>query len=141
MDSPAMELTQKPFSLSSTKVLHLELTTRCNAKCPQCDRVWPDSGYDQDHELTLAKVQELFPVEFVQGLDKMFACGTFGDPAAAKECLSIFKWFRELNPTITLGMNTNGGLRDALFWIELGQLLSHPIDYVLFRIDGMAITN
>lgn len=136
-----MELTQKPFSLASTKVLHLELTTRCNAKCPQCDRVWPDSGYTRDHELTLAKVQELFPVEFVQGLDKMFACGTFGDPAAARECLSIFRWFREINPNITLGMNTNGGLRDALFWIELGKIMCNPLDYVVFSIDGMASTN
>jgi MoaA/NifB/PqqE/SkfB family radical SAM enzyme len=136
-----MEPTQKLFSLASTKVLHLELTTRCNAACPQCDRVWPNSGYSRDHELTLTQVQELFPVEFVQGLDKMFACGTFGDPAAARECLSIFRWFREVNPNITLGMNTNGGLRDVEFWMELGKLMCNPLDYVVFSIDGMASTN
>lgn len=123
------------------KVLHLELTTRCQASCAQCDRMIPDRGYSSDHDLTLAKVQELFSVEFVQQLDKMFACGTFGDPAAAKECLQIFQWFRSVNPDITLGMNTNGGLRDTKFWIELGQLLSGPKDYCVFSIDGMASTN
>jgi hypothetical protein len=136
-----MAQTLTPFDFSSTKVLHLELTTRCQASCPQCDRMDPESGYSQDHDLSLKKVKELFPVEFVQGLDKMFACGTFGDPAAAQECLEIFRWFRSINPSIILGMNTNGGLRDARFWHAMGELLSGELDYCVFSIDGMASTN
>ena len=136
-----MEQMLTPFSLDSTKVLHLELTTRCQASCPQCDRMIPSSGYTTDHELTLEKVQELFPVDFVKGLDKMFACGTFGDPAAARECLSIFRWFRKVNPNIILGMNTNGGLRDTRFWMSMGEILSNELDYCVFSIDGMASTN
>ena len=38
-------------------------------------------------------------------------------------------------------MNTNGGLRDTRFWIELGELLSNELDYCVFSIDGMASTN
>ena len=123
------------------RVLHLELTTRCQASCPQCARMDPDSGYSDDHDLTLSKVQQLFPVEFVQQLHKMFACGNFGDPAAARDCLEIFKWFRQVNPNIVLGLNTNGGLRDTRFWMEMGELLSGELDYCVFSIDGMASTN
>lgn len=136
-----MAQTLTPFSLESTKVLHLELTTRCQASCPQCDRTVPESGYSQDYDLSLKQIKELFPVEFVQQLDKMFACGTFGDPAAAKECLDIFRWFRSVNPNITLGMNTNGGLRDTRFWMAMGELLSNELDYCVFSIDGMASSN
>lgn len=123
------------------RVLHLELTTRCQASCPQCARMDPNSGYAQDHDLTLAKVQELIPESVVRGLDKMFACGNFGDPAAAQECLPIFQWFRQVNPKITLGMNTNGGLRDTKFWMSMGKLLSGELDYCVFSIDGMASSN
>ena len=123
------------------RVLHLELTTRCQASCPQCDRMLPDRGYSQDHDLTLAKIQSMFSEDFVRQLDKMFACGTFGDPAAATECLEIFRWFRQVNPNITLGMNTNGGLRNTAFWKSMGTLLSGHRDYCVFSIDGMARTN
>jgi len=136
-----MAPTQIPFDINSVDVLHLELTTKCNASCPQCDRTDPHSGYSEDHDLSLSRIQEMFTEDQVRQLGKMFACGTFGDPAAARECLSIFRWFRSVNPDITLGMNTNGGLRTTDFWAELGQLMSGPLDYCVFSIDGMASTN
>lgn len=123
------------------KVVHLELTTRCQAACPQCDRMDPNSGYSKDFDLSLEQVKSLLSEDFVKQLDKVFACGTFGDPAAAKECLDIFRWLRKVNPNITLGINTNGGLRDARFWVALGELLSNERDYCVFSIDGMASTN
>jgi hypothetical protein len=132
---------QTPTLFDQIKVLHLELTTRCQASCPQCARMDPDSGYTTDHDVTLELVKRTFPREFVLGLDKMFACGNFGDPAAARECLEIFRWFREVNPNITLGLNTNGALRDTRFWQNMGQLLSDELDYCVFSIDGMATTN
>jgi MoaA/NifB/PqqE/SkfB family radical SAM enzyme len=101
----------------------------------------PSLGYSDDHDLTLARCKELFSEDFVRQLDKVFACGDFGDPAAAKECIPILRWFREVNPNITLGMNTNGGLRDTRFWIELGELFNCNLDYCVFSIDGMASTN
>ena len=132
---------QTPTLFEQIKVLHLELTTRCQASCPQCARMDPNSGYSTDHDVTLDVIKSKFSHEFVRGLDKMFACGNFGDPAAAKECLEIFQWFREVNPGITLGLNTNGALRDTRFWQNMGQLLGGELDYCVFSIDGMATTN
>jgi sulfatase maturation enzyme AslB (radical SAM superfamily) len=92
-------------------------------------------------ELSLLDIQRILPREFVQQLDKMFMCGNFGDPAAAKDTLQIFKWFREVNPTITLGLNTNGGLRSTRWWTELASILNGPRDFVVFSIDGLKDTN
>jgi len=74
-------------------------------------------------------------------LDKMFMCGNLGDPAAAKDTIGIFRYFREINPKIILGMNTNGGLRNVRWWEELATVLNQPKDYVVFSIDGLADTN
>jgi hypothetical protein len=101
----------------------------------------PDSGYTTDHDVDLVRIKSIFPEQFVRDLSKVFACGNFGDPCAARECLEIFRWFREVNPNITLGLNTNGALRDTRFWQNMGQLLSGELDYCVFSIDGMATTN
>jgi MoaA/NifB/PqqE/SkfB family radical SAM enzyme len=64
-----------------------------------------------------------------------------GDPAAAKDTLEIFKYFRTVNPNITLGMNTNGGLKSPKWWGELAKVMNKPNDYVVFSIDGLKDTN
>lgn len=132
---------QTPTLFEQIKVLHLELTTRCQASCPQCARMDPNSGYTTDHDVDLVRIKKTFPEQFVRNLSKVFACGNFGDPCAARECLQIFQWFREVNPDIVIGLNTNGALRDTLFWSDMGKLLSNELDYCVFSIDGMATTN
>ena len=134
-------MVQTPTLFEDIQVLHLELTTRCQASCPQCARMDPDSGYTTDHDVDLVRIKKTFPEQFVRNLSKVFACGNFGDPCAARECLQIFQWFREVNPEIVIGLNTNGALRDTLFWSNMGKLLSNELDYCVFSIDGMATTN
>ena len=131
------------FNLEKIKVLHIEATTVCQAACPQCDRENAELYNDETdrHSLSLAQVQQAIPESTVENLDKVFACGTFGDPAANSDLLDIFRWFRSINPDITLGMNTNGGLRNADWWTEIGTLFSKPLDYVVFSIDGLEDTN
>lgn len=129
----------------NVKVLHLESTSVCNAACPQCAR-FLSNGQTIDpritlKDITLETIKEKLPISFVKQLDKMFMCGNFGDPAAAKDTLEIFRWFREINPNITLGMNTNGSLKTKKFWEELGQILNRETDYCVFSIDGLEDTN
>jgi hypothetical protein len=124
--------------LNNIKVLHLEPTTDCNAACPQCKRTY---NTFESAELTLSRITELFSVEFIKQLDKMFMCGNLGDPAAAKDTIEIFKYFRSINPAIILGMNTNGGIRTTKWWADLASVLNNPKDYVVFSIDGLEDTN
>jgi MoaA/NifB/PqqE/SkfB family radical SAM enzyme len=100
------------FNLNNVKTLHLEITSNCNAACPQCNR-FRDSNLHPNltlADLRLVDIQHKLSIDFVKQLDKMFMCGNHGDPAAGKETLEVYTWFRQINPKITLGMNTNGGL-------------------------------
>jgi hypothetical protein len=84
---------------------------------------------------------QVFNADKIAALDKMFMCGNYGDPAAGKYTLNIYREFRKLNKNIVLGMNTNGGLQNALWWNELGRMFNQPQDYVVFSIDGLESTN
>jgi MoaA/NifB/PqqE/SkfB family radical SAM enzyme len=124
------------------RVLHIEPTDACNAACPQCLRE-TDLTFDKSdlHHLTLEKIKTLVTDDDIRELNKMFMCGNYGDPAAGRHTLEIYRYFRSINPDIVLGMNTNGGLRNVDWWTELAGILNQPQDYVVFSIDGLADTN
>jgi sulfatase maturation enzyme AslB (radical SAM superfamily) len=138
----ASPVTQRILNLRRIKVLHLEPTDVCQAACPMCARETdPAFNKKQQHHLTISHIQKHFSNRVIAGLDKVFMCGTYGDPAAAKHTLDIYRWFRKLNPDITLGMNTNGAIQNTFWWHELGRMFNQPEDYVVFSIDGLADTN
>jgi len=128
--------------LRDIKVLHLEPTDVCQAACPLCARETnPEFNKTQQHHLDMHKIQQVFAVDRIAALDKMFMCGNYGDPAAGRHTLDIYKEFRKLNPDITLGMNTNGALQNTHWWNKLGCIFDRPLDYVVFSIDGLEDTN
>ena len=125
------------------KVLHIESTDVCNLACPLCSRE-TDVNFNKSvqHHLTVEQVYSVLGTEFISNLDKMFMCGNYGDPAAGQHTVKLYEYFRSINPTITLGMNTNGSLRTTNYWQELGEyVLNQPRDYVVFSIDGLEDTN
>jgi hypothetical protein len=128
--------------MHNIKVLHLEPTDVCQAACPLCVRE-TDKEFvkTQQHHLDMHKLLQVFDNSLIKQLDKMFMCGNYGDPAAGKHTLDIYQAFRKINPDIVLGMNSNGGLQNTLWWGELGRMLNRPLDYVVFSIDGLEDTN
>jgi sulfatase maturation enzyme AslB (radical SAM superfamily) len=128
--------------LRDIKVLHVESTDVCQAACALCARE-TDSTFRKDlqHHLGIEQIQKHFSEDDIRKLDKIFMCGNYGDPAAGKHSLNIYRWFREINPNIVLGMNTNGALQTTFWWHELGKLFNQSQDYVVFSIDGLEDTN
>lgn len=124
------------------KVLHLEPTDVCQAACPLCARE-TDSAFDsnQQHHLSWMQLLKVINQNQIAALEKTFMCGNYGDPAAGRHTLEIFRELRKLNPGIVLGMNSNGALRDQQWWTELATILNQPRDYVVFSIDGLEDTN
>jgi len=123
------------------KILHIEPTDVCQAACPQCARIF-DTTFNADihHHLTVQQIKDL-NIDCAK-LDKIFMCGVYGDPAAGKHTIDLYKYFRSINPDIILGMNTNGGLRTDAFWSAMAELTrKHEQDYVVFSIDGLFDTN
>lgn len=127
--------------LETVRVLHLEPTDVCQAACPQCAREL-DPAFDKKikHYLTVPDLQRILPDSVIRRLDKMYMCGNYGDPAAS-EALSIVDHFRNINSSITIGMNTNGGIQASWWWKALGERLKNPLDYVVFSVDGLEDTN
>jgi sulfatase maturation enzyme AslB (radical SAM superfamily) len=55
--------------------------------------------------------------------------------------MDIFHAFRQINPEIVLGINTNGAIQSTEWWSSLGTLFNKLQDYVVFSIDGLEDTN
>jgi len=128
--------------LRRAKVLHIEPTDVCQAACSMCVRETdPNFRKDQKHHLRIEQIQQHFSDRRIAGLDKMFMCGNYGDPAAGYYTLDIYRYFRKINADIVLGMNTNGGVQSTFFWHALGGLFNQPQDYCVFSIDGLEDTN
>jgi MoaA/NifB/PqqE/SkfB family radical SAM enzyme len=87
------------------------------------------------------QILRVFGKDQIRLLDKMFMCGNYGDPAAGYHTLDIYHAFRQINPVITLGMNSNGGLQNTAWWCELAAIMNRSQDYVVFSIDGLEDTN
>src|SRR5437879_1162730 len=112
------------YRFEDIRRVHLEVTTRCNAACPQCPRNISGGRTNPDLplvELTLADVQTIFPGDFIRQLRGMFMCGNYGDPMVAHDTLAIFEHFRRESPKVHLKLNTNASGRDAAWWRALAK--------------------
>lgn len=122
--------------------IEIELTTHCNASCPQCSRnfyggpIWPTLPLIS---LDLEWIKEKLPLEFVRDLKLIRLCGTYGDPCAHPHLLEIIQWFK-IHTKGKIIINTNGGLRSTSWWSKLASSLENQ-DMVLFGIDGLEDTN
>lgn len=131
------------YGYDDIRVVHLEVTERCQASCPMCNRNMNGGALNPHvglHELTLDDIKQLFPVEFVKQLDRLYMCGNLGDPIVADDTLEIFEYLRGHNKDMTLGMNTNGGAKKPDWWRQLAKVLGTR-SYVKFGFDGLSDTN
>lgn len=128
----------------SIKEIHIEPTSLCNARCPQCARNINGDGLNPNiklESLGLDWFENNLSAETIQRLHKIFFCGNVGDPAATPELLDIIAYLKKHNPNLVVGLNTNGGLKTAEWWHTLGHLLNGRLDYCVFSIDGLEDTN
>lgn len=128
------------YNLKDITSIHLELTTRCQARCPMCPRRINGGILNPLFELTeidLEIFKKWFSVSFIRQLDKINLCGNLGDPIIASDCLEILQYVRDINPTMYLGMHTNGSARNSEWWIKLAKLDVK----IVFGIDGLADTH
>ena len=126
------------------KEIHIEPTSVCNAECPMCARNINGKGLNPYITLKSLPVKwfkdNITPTQIKQ-LNKIFFCGNVGDPASAPELIQIAQYFKEHNPNIIVGLNSNGGLKTKDWWKKLGEVLQGPLDYCVFSIDGLEDTN
>lgn len=128
------------YKLEDIRDIHLELTSKCQARCPMCPRringgvLNPLMTLD---EITLTKFKKWFPIKVIQQLDSLFMCGNLGDPIMAHDCLEVFQYLRKINPDIRISMHTNGSARNINWWKELAKCKVKAT----FGIDGLSDTH
>lgn len=128
------------YNYSDIKDVHLELTSKCQARCPMCPR--RINGGVLNPLITLAEIdletfKLWFSVDFIKQLDSLFMCGNLGDPIIAQDCLEIVQYLRQTNPRIILSIHTNGSARDTAWWTKLAKTNVR----VVFGIDGLDDTH
>lgn len=114
----------------------LDVSTYCNAACPQCHRTNP-KGLDKVDWLPLLQwdletFKKVFPVP--SRYPRYEFCGTWGDPIMNKDILEIVKYIAE-NSNSKIIIDTNGSLRDESFWWNLGVAGGENL-IVYFAVDG-----
>jgi MoaA/NifB/PqqE/SkfB family radical SAM enzyme len=129
------------ITTDNLNAINAELTNYCNAACPMCARYFIDGTLNKDKvnsvHTTLEWFKEKISVDVVKRLTRFTSCGNFGDGAMNPDCLEIYKWLRQLNPSMVLRLHTNGGARTQSFWSEMAKAGVQ----VTFAIDGLEDTN
>ena len=123
--------------------LHIELTDKCQASCPMCARNI-NGGKEREfvgkNDITLSKFIQWFPVDFIKNIDNFYACGNYGDPIIAQDCLEIYNYIRSNNDACHLGIHTNGSARSIDWWKDLARVMKHN-HMCTFGIDGFEETH
>ena len=118
----------------------LDVSTYCNAGCPQCHRTEPNGLGKKDWlpliRWDLETFQKAFPPEELQHIDVFKFCGTWGDPVMCKELYEMCEYIIQNSFWTRISIDTNGSIRNAEWWWDLGVLCGSRLD-VVFAVDGV----
>lgn len=129
------------ISIDDIREINIELSSRCNARCPLCIRNFHgfphNTGYAET-DLSLARLKEIVPESVISQLDHLMVNGDYGDMLMNPETPEILAWFRQHgHQNFKIDVFTNGGARGREFWESLGSL---DLD-INFCIDGLEDTH
>ena len=131
------------FDFDIINEYQIEVTTYCNAACPQCPRNNNGSGvnpYLTLEHLPKAVIDSAFDAKLCNRLRQVFFCGSYGDPIMHPDFLDILRDFRRKCPTLWLYLHTNGGAHNVEYWQEMAKIIG-GYGQVDFNIDGLETTN
>jgi MoaA/NifB/PqqE/SkfB family radical SAM enzyme len=131
------------FKFSELKMLHIELTSRCQASCPMCARNY-HSGIKNTNlplsEISLDEFKNIVNQEVLAQIEYLYFCGNFGDPIISNNLINIVDYCKVTNSNVGIGIHTNGSARTVEWWKQLAESL--PKNHcVHFALDGLEDTH
>jgi len=118
----------------------IDVTTRCNAGCPQCHRTDPmglnKASWLPDIVWSLEQFKQAFPEKIAKHIYNFDFCGTWGDCLTNNAILPIVKYIRKVAPESNINIATNGSLRNEEFWWDLGVAGGKNL-FVVFCVEGI----
>ena len=117
----------------------LDLSTYCNAKCPQCHRT-NANGLEKTNWLPLIQwsfeqFKKMFPPKTLAHINHFDICGTWGDPIMNKDIFKIVEYIFRYSRAKVL-INTNGSFRNPDWWWNFG-LLGKERMTIMWAIEGV----
>ena len=128
------------YNIEEIRHVHLEISSRCNAACPQCPRNFNGYPYNDGYaevDLSLDAVKTILAPEFVRQLNQVNINGNFGDFVMNPQAVEIVEYLLACNPHLDLTVDTNGSARNKDFWARLGATGCT----VYFDLDGLEDTH
>lgn len=127
------------LQLSEIRQVQVELTTRCNARCPMCMRNYRGLDYNSGYpltELSLEQFKKILNPDFLPQLTKGVSFnGNLGDFGLARDGVEIVRYLCENN--VPVYINTNGSMRTPDWWAKL----AHPKVRIGWALDGLEDTH
>jgi MoaA/NifB/PqqE/SkfB family radical SAM enzyme len=123
--------------------LELEVSSLCNALCPQCGRRASGGVKNPlftETYMTLQNIKDWFSVDFIKQIHQLGMCGNYGDAMTNPDLIPILQYFKSINPDIRMQMNSNASGRDPEFWRDLGEIFKEN-GTLVFSVDGLEDTN
>lgn len=118
------------------KWAHIELSSKCNAWCPACER--NKQGFELvdglvEEDLSTARLEEI--LKCLPNLHAVQLCGNYGDPVVAHNIIEAVDVIKQYAKKIQI--HTNGSLRNTGWWADFAGVLKDIDHDVWFGIDGL----